>query len=157
MAFSKRWKVLNVIAVFIGLTVVFAAWGFSLLPSSLAEALFRYRLSHAVQDKKTVISLAHLASFEWEEVCDHHPYDGEFKHPKYGRTYHAPMNAAHDGIWVLLFIDKEGHPTYVSGSCTQGGAYIREFGCLSRNNAVFRSQQSEQCPTYSAIPTTKGQ
>ncbi|OQA35050.1 MAG: hypothetical protein BWY57_00018 [Betaproteobacteria bacterium ADurb.Bin341] len=96
-----------------------------------------------------------MARFEWEEVCGHHPYDGEFKHPKYGRTYRAPMNLSRDGIWVLLFIDKSGNPTYISGSCARGGADIREFGCRSRSDAVFRSKRPERCPTYSAIPIAK--
>ncbi|WP_154716350.1 hypothetical protein [Sterolibacterium denitrificans] len=137
------------------LAIGFVAWDVFLLPSSLDEALFRYRLSRAVQTQKIEINFSELATFEWEEVCDHHPYDGDFKHPKYGRTYTAPMSAAHDGVWVLLFIEKDGSPTYISGSCTRGGASIREFGCLSRTKAVFRLESSGLCPRYSAAPDHK--
>ncbi len=126
------------------------AWDLFLLPSSLTEALFRYRLNSAAQAQKKEIDLSGLATFEWDEVCDHHPYDGEFNYPKYGRTYSAPKNAAHDGVWVLLFIEKDGSPTYISGSCTHGGAHIGEFGCLARAQAVFRLQQSPGCPFYAA-------
>jgi len=157
MSASKLWRVLWAVPVLIGLAVGLVAWDLFFLPTSFNEALFRYRLGNAVEGRKTEIALAELASFEWEEVCTHHPYDGAFKHPKYGRTYHAPMNASRDGVWVLLFIDKLGNPTYVSGSCTRGGADIHEFGCRSRSNAVFRSKKSEPCPTYSAIPIVKGQ
>lgn len=126
------------------------AWDVFLLPSSIAEALFRYRLSGAAEIQKKEIDLAELAAFEWAEVCFHHPYDGEFKYPKYGRTYHAPMNAAQDEVWSLLFIGKDGSPTYVSGSCRRGGADIEEFGCLSRERAVLRLTQPKGCPTYAA-------
>lgn len=137
------------------LLVGIGAWQIFFLPSSLDEALFRYRLSGAAQAPQEKINFPELATFAWEEVCSHHPYDGDFKHPKYGRTYTAPMSAAHDGVWVLLFIDKDGGPTYISGSCTRGGAYIRDFGCLSRAKAVFRLEHSGSCPRYSAASEHK--
>lgn len=150
MGISKRWRMLWAIPALLVISVGFVAWDLFLLPSSLSEAFFRYRLSNAALTQKTEIHLPEMATFEWEEVCDHHPYDGEFKHPKYGRTYHAPMSAAHDGVWVLLFIAKDGSPTYILGNCTRGGARIREFGCLSRTQATFRFESSGMCPSYSA-------
>ena len=150
MGTSKRWRLLLAIPALMVIAVGLVAWDLFLLPSSLTEAIFRYRLSSAAQSQKKEFQLSELATFEWEEVCDHHPYDGEFKYPKYGRTYHAPMSAAHDGVWVLLFIEKDGSPTYVSGSCARGGARIRDFGCLSRTQAIFRLEGSGMCPSYSA-------
>jgi hypothetical protein len=130
--------------------VGWVAWDVFLLPSSFGAALFRYRLSRAVQTPKIEIKLAELATFDWEEVCSLHPYDGEFKHPRYGRTYHTPMRAANDGVWTLLFIGKDGGPTYVSGKC----AFIRDFGCRSRSDAIFRIERTtDTCPFLSAIPT----
>lgn len=148
MEARKLWRWLWAIPVFISIAAGLFAWEIFFLPTSFSEVLFRYRLGKAVEDKKTEITLAELTNFEWEEVCDHHPYDGEFKHPKYNRTYQAPMNLSRDGIWVLLFIDKSGNPTYLSGNCNRSGALIREFGCRSRSNAVFRLKPSKPCPTY---------
>lgn len=150
MGTFTRWRLLWVIPALIVITAGLVAWDFFLLPSSLSETIFRYRLSRAAQTPNKEIYLSELATFEWEEVCDHHPYDGGFKYQKYGRTYHAPMSAAHDGVWVLLFIEKDGSPTYISGSCARGGASIREFGCLSRTQAAFRLEGSGMCPSYSA-------
>lgn len=137
----------------IGLAITLIAWNIFLLPSSLEEALFRYRLSSVALAQKREINFFELATFEWEEVCDHHPYEGEFKYPKYGRTYTAPSRAAHDGVWVFLFIKEDGSPIYISGSCTRGGVSFREFGCLSRTQAVFRLEGIGLCPRYS---TTSG-
>ena len=152
---TTRRRVFWIVPAVIVLAIGFIAWDIFLLPSSLDEALFRYRLSSAAKTQTREINLSELATFDWEEVCDHHPYDGEFKHPKYGRTYTAPMSAAHDGVWVLLFIEKDGSPTYISGSCVRGGASIREFGCLSRTNAVFRLEGSGLCSRYSAASDNK--
>ena len=136
---------------FTAITIAFVAWGIFFLPTSINEALFRYRLSSAIQQQKNQINFVELTPFDWEEVCDHHPYNGEFKHPNYNRTYRAPMSAARDEAWVLLFIDKGGSPTYISGSCSHGSAFIREFGCRSRKNATFYADHSSTCPSYSAI------
>lgn len=151
---SMRRRLFWTIPIVIALAVGLVAWDLFLLPSSLSEALFRYRLNSAAQALKKEINFSEIATFEWEEVCDHHPYDGEFKHPKYGRTYSAPMSAAHDGIWVLLFIEKDGSPTYISGGCAHGGARIRGFGCLPRTRAIFRLEGSGMCPSYSAASDT---
>lgn len=112
MGTSKRRGFFWPIPVAMALVIGIVAWQIFFLPSSLDEALFRYRLSGAAQAPQKKINFPELATFAWEEVCSHHPYDGDFKHPKYGRTYTAPMSAAHDGVWVLLFIDKDGGPTY---------------------------------------------
>lgn len=152
---STRRRIFWLVPATIVLAIGFMAWDIFLLPHSLDEALFRYRLSSAAQTKKKEINLSELTEFEWEDVCDHHPYDGEFKYPKYGRTYTAPISAAHDGVWVLLFIEKDGSPTYISGSCTRGGARIHEFGCLSRTQAVFLLDGADLCPRYSAASDHK--
>ncbi|TCS72202.1 hypothetical protein EDC61_106117 [Sulfuritortus calidifontis] len=156
MSTSKLRRGALAIAVLIVIAVGWVAWDVLLLPSSFHEALFRYRLGNAVQAQAKAIDLAELASFEWEEVCAHHPYDGEFKHPKYGRTYQAPMNAAQDEVWVLLFIEKDGRPTYISGSCTRGGASIGDFGCRSRSQAILRLEQAGLCPSFSATVKRQG-
>lgn len=155
MGTSTRRRLLWTVPAAIVLIAGLVAWDLFLLPSSLNEALFRYRLNSAAQTQKTEINFSELATFEWEEVCNHHPYDGEFKYPKYGRTYSAPISAAHDGVWVLLFIEKDGSPTYITGSCTRGGAHIREFGCTPRTQAIFRLEGSGQCPSYSAASDRK--
>ena len=155
MGTSTRRRLLWTVPAAIVLIAGLVAWDLFLLPSSLNEALFRYRLNSAAQTQKKEIKFSELATFEWEEVCNHHPYDGEFKHPKYGRTYIAPMSAAHDGVWVLLFIEKDGSPTYITGSCTRGGAHIGEFGCMPRTQAIFRLEGSGQCPSYSATSDRK--
>ena len=150
MGTSTRHRLLWTIPAVLVIAVVLVAWDLFFLSSSLNEALFRYRLNNAAQTQKKEINFSELATFEWEEVCDHHPYDGDFKHPKYGRTYSAPMRTAHDGVWVLLFIERDGSPIYISGSCTRGGAHIRGFGCLSRTQAIFRLGGSGKCLSYSA-------
>lgn len=152
---STRHRLLWIGPAAIVLVAGLVAWDLFLLPSSLSEALFRYRLNSAAQTHKKEINFSELATFEWEEVCNHHPYDGEFKYPKYGRTYSAPMNAAHDGVWVLLFIEKDGSPTYITGSCTRGGAHIEEFGCMPRTQAIFRLEGSSRCLSYSATSGPK--
>lgn len=148
-------RLLWIVPAAIVLVAGLVAWDLFLLPSSLSEALFRYRLNSAAQTQKKEINFSELATFEWEEVCNHHPYDGEFKYPKYGRTYSAPVSAAHDGVWVLLFIEKDGSPTYITGSCTRGGAYIKEFGCMPRTQANFHLEGPGRCLSYSAASDHK--
>jgi hypothetical protein len=126
--------------------------GWLIAPASLAEAIFRYRLSEAALSQKAHIRIAELTTFKWEEVCEHHPYDGDFKHPRSGRIYHPPNNTAHDGTWVLLFIENNGEPTYISGSCKRGGAQIGSFGCLPREQAVLHLSRNSECLTYTASP-----
>lgn len=123
-------------------------WYLFFLPTSFNEALFRYRLSNAASSQKEIIRFSELAAFEWDEVCAHHPYNGDFHYPKYDRTYHAPDRAAHDGFWTLLFIKHDGSPSYISGTCVRGGAAIAEFGCLSRSQAIFRLSEAKACPVY---------
>ncbi|MGE5384376.1 MAG: hypothetical protein ACM3SV_00650 [Betaproteobacteria bacterium] len=142
MRFIERFLCLLVL-----LCLLTAAW--FVAPNSLAEALFRWRLSEAVEKSSTPIQLSDLASFEWVEVCEHHGYDGDFKHPVSGRIYTAPSSSSHDGIWSLLFIAENGEPTYITGSCKRGGAKILPFACMPRKQAVLELvASSNECPNY---------
>jgi hypothetical protein len=71
------------------LLVAAVAWHLFLLPASIDEALFRYRLESAAERGAKEIRLSEMAKFDWEEVCSHHPYDGDFTYAKYKRTYQA--------------------------------------------------------------------
>lgn len=122
------------------------AWYVFDFPMSFNEALFRLRLSEIAKEKKKEFRLADIATFDWAEVCNHHGYDGIFRYGKYRRAYEAPFRANQDGIWSLLFIKSNGDPTYVVGSCQRGGAYIYDFDCVSREEAIFVLSESSGCP-----------
>lgn len=122
----------------------------AIAPFSVAEALFHHRLKQAALAQQDSIRLSELTHFDWEEVCEHHPYDGDFKHPESGRVYRSPFSAAHDGTWVLLCMDHKGNPESISGNCSNGGATIEEFQfrCLQREKAVLKLAQKGKCPSY---------
>jgi hypothetical protein len=63
-------------------------WFIGYIPTSENEFLFRSRLSKYAAEGRAVIPLSDLASFDWEMVCENHPYDGGRLYlEKYGRTY----------------------------------------------------------------------
>lgn len=137
--------------VFVLIAVLIAGliiWRLFFLPISLNEALFRYRLGSAASVPQKNVHLSELAAFEWDEVCARHPYDGDLKYPKYGRTYQAPSRTMQDGVWVLLFIKRDGTPTYIAGSCTRGGAHIHDASCIPRAEAILRLSSLDTCPAY---------
>jgi hypothetical protein len=142
---------IQAISILLTLCIVLIVWNMFVVASSFSEMVFRYRLEDASQTQKQKVNMAELTPFEWEEVCMHHPYDGDFKHPTNGRTYVAPMSNAHDGVWSLLFIEKNGDPTYISGSCRRGAAKFQEFSCLTRETAIFELVKvAADCPFYAA-------
>jgi hypothetical protein len=124
-----------------------------LAPDSANEDLFRSRLSKYAAEGKAEIPLTDLASFDWEMVCENHPYDGGWLYlEKYGRTYEAPESSAHKGVWVLLFVAADGSGTHVTGGCRHGGARIySNTGCLDRKVASLRLRRTGECPEYEAV------
>ncbi len=111
-------------------------WLTGLLPSSLDEALFRYRLSQFLSGSEKRQALRDIGSFDWDLVCDNHPYRGPRYVAKYDRTYQGPIWAAHDGVWVLLFIDHKGNPKHFAGSCNISAYFGELVGCVSKDQAV---------------------
>ncbi|MFH0783336.1 MAG: hypothetical protein V2B20_15485 [Pseudomonadota bacterium] len=59
------------------------------------------------------IRLSEITKFEWETVCDVHPYWGDLYLKQYDRTYRGPGSQAHDRNWVLVFIEHNGKPKYM--------------------------------------------
>lgn len=141
------------LAASVGLLVgilIFLAWGVGLLPYSVSEALFRLRLEERVKSNSSDIPLKDLLRSDWEMVCDAHPYDGQIHVEKYGKSYNAPLRMAHDYVWVLLFLDSRGNPTFVSGSCSNGGIFLSDWaaGCLEREMAILVKERAGRCPVY---------
>jgi hypothetical protein len=127
-------------------------WFIGYIPVSENEFLFRSRLSKYAAEGKAEIPLTDLASFDWEMVCENHPYDGPVYLKKYGRSYGAPESSAHKGVWVLLFVASDGSATHITGGCTRGGARI-DFNvrCLDRNRASLKLRKTGECPQYEGV------
>ena len=106
------------------------------------EAFFAIASCNAALTQKTEITYLRWPTFEWGKFAIIIPTMASSNTQNMGAPT-APMSAAHDGVWVLLFIAKDGSPTYILGNCTRGGLRIREFGCLSRTQATFRFESSE--------------
>ncbi|SFN64899.1 hypothetical protein SAMN05660284_01961 [Formivibrio citricus] len=106
-------------------------------------SLFSYRLNRI----EVPTQLSALTPFDWNEVCASHPYDGDFRHPVTGRIYPAPLEHAHDGTWVLLFLDAKGEPRHLTGK----SPFIEDFsGCILRRHAIISpSAAGRQSKTFS--------
>ena len=129
--------------------LTFLAWVVGLLPYSVSEALFRYRLEERVKHDAVVIPLKDILRSDWEMVCEVHPYDGPIQVKKYGKTYEAPSRYAHDSVWVLMFLNSQGNPIFVSGGCTKGGIFLKGGArCLEREMAVLVKERTGRCPVY---------
>jgi len=149
--FLKTIMKIVVIFLLVALAIVGTLWDFSLLPTSLDEGLFRYRLSEKTIHGAQVINLSELMGGDWEVVCESHGYNGPLYLKKYGRTY-PPAAPPQDGIWGLVFIAKDGSPRYVVGSLKHGGANINiTSGCIERSNAVLIRSGPSPSPTYSLL------
>lgn len=146
----KRTKIILAISLSLLIGILtFLAWVVGLLPYSVSEALFRYRLDERAKHDAMVIPLKDMLRSDWEMVCDVHPYDGPIHVKKYGKTYDAPTRYAHDGVWVLMFLNSKGNPTFVSGGCSKGGIFLKsEVRCLEREMAVLIKERTGHCPVY---------
>jgi hypothetical protein len=133
--------------VILGLFLVTILWELFLFPTSLNEFLFRHRLKEASNSGAMEIRITDLAPFDWEEVCFHHAYNGDWRYDKYHRVYRAPAKGAQDGIETLLFIKHDGRPTYFVGTAGIEIIHQRRL-CWSRNEAVMKRVFASR-PRYS--------
>ena len=138
-------------SILLGGAVVFL-WLTGFISASINEALFRSRLSKYAAEGRPMIRLSDLADFDWDMVCDNHPYDEPVYLEKFGRTYEAPLSSANKGVSVLLFVANDGSGTHLTCSCAKGGARIKfNMGCLNRNGASLILRKSGECPEYEAV------
>lgn len=101
--------------------------------------LFDQALGNINAGGVTSIKLSEITQFEWETVCDVHPYWGELYLEQYDRTYRGPGSQAHDGTWVLVFIAHDGSPKYM-WEVEKSGVLIKTEGiqqCFSKEEALL--------------------
>lgn len=126
-----------------------SAWGLLGMPSSLAEAIFLFRISAAAGVRE--LDLAELMPGDWELVCESHGYDGPLRLDRYGRTY-PPAAPPQDGVWGLVFIAADGSYESAVGSCRYPGVGIH-LGpgrvCVERSGATLRRQAGTgECASF---------
>lgn len=131
----------------LALLVAIVLWHAFLLPLSLDEYLFRHRLEEASAKGATEIRFTDVAPFDWDEVCFHPPYNGDWRYDKYERVYKAPQRGAQDGIETLLFIRHDGRPTYFVGTAGIRIIYERRR-CWLRDEAIMTKDTNSHGLTY---------
>jgi len=133
---SLRWPFRIMLATLV-LLLTFLLWKIFLFPTSFNELLFRHRLKAALESGATEIRMADLARFDWEEVCLLHAYTGYFRHEKYHRMY--PGQGHSEGDETLLFIKRDGSPTYFSYFGGMAGVHIfyARRTCWPRDEAIM--------------------
>jgi hypothetical protein len=131
-------------------------WAIGLIPASIDEALFRYRLRMFAHSNTVQTMISDLATFDWELVCSNHPYDEPLFLEKYGRWYEPPVEGS-KAVWGLAFIQQDGSPKYITGNCRDRGARIhfKHAQCFNREVASLKFIGSGTCAEYEAIASDK--
>lgn len=104
--------------------------------SSWRERAFISKLLAELDGGKIHVDMVHVMDGDWELMCFSHPYDGPLYLKKYDKTY-APVAAAQDGAWGLLFINPDGSFNAVSGSRRDGFEFDPNMVCVERTAAKF--------------------
>lgn len=133
------------------LVAVALLWAVFDLPDSYAEWRLRGELQAKAATGAELVVLSELVKEEWETVCFSHAYDGPLYLQRYGRTYPA-SDASSDGAWGLLFIQRDGTPTYYTGdgsnSIRISSAGAEHSICVERGPAVLVRRSGGSSPEY---------
>jgi len=135
---SIKLKVLSVIVLFAAFGVVIFLWDHFHLPTSVNETIFRHRLTEKASQNAPNIILSELMPGNWELICDSHGYDGPLYLKQYNKTY-PPAAPPQDGVWGLIFVNKDGSYTSAIQPYGKGVVYLslEPHGCLERTKAVL--------------------
>jgi hypothetical protein len=118
------------------------------LPTSISEARFWYRITAAAKNPGKAVSLPDLMPGSWETVCGTNCYHGDVHVKRYGKTY-PYADSCSRRAWGLLFIERDGSYTAVSGNCNWPGVMVDVPTCRSRSAAPLRLSISQYpCATY---------
>lgn len=117
----------------------------------------RVRFCQNIQERaekgEEIIKLSDVTWFDWETVCNSHPYSGSFYLEKYKKEYIGPWSQQHDGTWVYVFIDSKGKSRYL---WPESGCKILLIGTSERKQRCYENKELIlRKRDYSSLPELK--